>query len=414
MSEKIVKASQFDQHPFWFNSINFILKPFNHAKIDGEKLVKKARHKTGLQNFSDEVWREPYEVLIKSINKEANLHPIGQFIMKERLTNILSNRLLTDFWLEKHPEILEQELYPVWLIAGLQRTGTTKLQRLLNSDPDNRVLLSWEAINPAPPVNQKKSDQRIKAAKLSENALKIISPGYFAIHPIEHLQPEEDVLLLDLTFLSTAAEATMHVPTYAEYIEQADHSYAYEYMTKVLKFLQWQRPAKRWILKSPHHLEFLQEAKNHFKNLQVIWPHRDVRETLPSFLSMVAYSRALFSDHVKMIDVTNHWKRKTQRMLQQAISFRMSQNTVGFTDILYNNLINDSISELKKLYIQSGKDFSDQLVQLFLQTEKTNTRGKYGKHEYQLSDFGLNDNAIISGYSFYYDFVENNLNTKLS
>ena len=62
----------------------------------------------------------------------------------------MATRLRAEKWLEQHPEILEEELYPVKLICGLQRTGTTKLHRLLAADPDNRTLYSWEAINPVP------------------------------------------------------------------------------------------------------------------------------------------------------------------------------------------------------------------------------------------------------------------------
>ncbi len=64
--------------------------------------------------------------------------------------NLLAVRLRAEHWFKKFPEILEQEVYPPMVIAGLQRTGTTKLHRLLTADPDNRVLRSWEALNPAP------------------------------------------------------------------------------------------------------------------------------------------------------------------------------------------------------------------------------------------------------------------------
>jgi len=49
----------------------------------------------------------------------------------------------------------------------------------------------------------------------------------------------------------------MHVPAYAAWLETTDQSAAYVYGAKLLKLLQWQRPGKRWVLKSPHHLEFL-------------------------------------------------------------------------------------------------------------------------------------------------------------
>ena len=206
------------------------------------------------------------------------------------------------------------------LVIGLQRTGTTKLQRLLASDPDNRAVLSWEALNPAPIKGDDTSGkERIKAAKTSVKALKYMSPGFFAIHPIEYDAPEEDVLLLDVSFLSQTAEATMHVPSYASWLEETDQSVAYEYMVRLLKLLQWQRPAKRWVLKTPHHLEFLDLVHKHFDDVQYIWTHRNVYECVPSFLSMVSYSRRLFSNAVDPQQVAKHWVRKNGYMLSKAL-----------------------------------------------------------------------------------------------
>ena len=92
---------------------------------------------------------------------------------------MLANRLRAEYWFKNHPEILERALYPVFLIAGLQRTGTTKLQRLLAADRDTRPVLSWEALNPAPPVKgYPEKDNRIKEARLSEKALQVLSPSF--------------------------------------------------------------------------------------------------------------------------------------------------------------------------------------------------------------------------------------------
>ncbi len=181
---------------------------------------------------------EPLDRLIDSINHEAELHPVGRFITRERLTGLLAIRLRAENWFKKYPEILEQELYPVSLICGLQRTGTTKLHRLLAADPDNRVLSSWEALNPVP-LNEDPNEtaKRMKAARISEKALRLMAPGFFSIHPVEYEKPEEDILLLDTTFLSTTPEATMHVPSYAAWLEQTDQSYAYQYTAKLLKLL---------------------------------------------------------------------------------------------------------------------------------------------------------------------------------
>ena len=288
-----IRSDQFRKQPKWFTWLNKSWESSyslgTRANLQKDSLMKAAQKATGLSDFGKDFWAKPLEVMLKSLHEEAGLHPIGRFITRQRIINLLSVRLRAEHYFKSYPEILEQELYPCMLIIGLQRTGTTKLQRLLAADPDNRSILSWEALNPAPVKRDIKSGKnRIKIARTSVKALKLMSPGFFAIHPIEYDAPEEDVLLLDVSFMSTTTEATMHVPTYAAWLENNDQSGAYAYMVKLLKLLQWQQPGKRWILKTPHHLEFLPQAKKYFGDVQFIWTHRDVNESIPSFLSMDA------------------------------------------------------------------------------------------------------------------------------
>jgi hypothetical protein len=318
--------------------------------------------------------------------------------------------LRAEHYFKKYPEILEQPLYPVMVIIGLQRTGTTKLHRMLAGDPENRALASWEALNPAPINGEMKSgEKRIKIAKLNENALKIMSPGFFAIHPVEHLAPEEDVLLLDVSFLSTTAEAIMHVPSYSDWLEKTDQSPAYEYMVKLLKLLQWQRPAKRWVLKTPHHLEFLSLTEKHFGDVQFIWTHRNVQECIPSFLSMVAHSRILFSNEVDANEVARHWIRKIGYMLSQAMDYRLKNaHNNHITDVLYMDLVSDSQGVLKRIYQKQNLEFTPGLQNTFELAEKSNPRGKYGYHHYAHEDFRI-DKDYIDQFTMPYQMFQKNL-----
>lgn len=397
-NQKVVVPQDFIKMPLWFRMLNKSWQASyplgTKVKLDIDNLIRSAKKATGLDDLGKDFWDEPLERMLKSINEEANLHAVGYFISKERIVNLLANRLRAEYYFKKHPEILEQDVYPVWMIAGLQRTGTTKLQRLLNADPDNRVLASWEAINPAPFIGQNgKEDKRLKKAKTAQQALKIMAPGFFAIHPVEYLAPEEDILLLDTTFLSTTAEATMHVPSYAAWLEKTDQSYAYEYAAKLMKLLQWQKPAKRWILKSPHHLEFLPLAEKTFKDINFLWTHRDPCTSIPSFLSMMSHSWALFSNDVTLEKVANHWVRKSTFILNKGIELRKQQQTDSFLDIKYEDLITDSTQVLQEIYKDDG-GISDALMQQFLQTEKDNPPRKYGSHRYALEDFGLTKEGI--------------------
>jgi len=391
---KIIKSGDFYKHPFWFRLLNTLWKKSyslgRRPLLDKDELIGAARNETGLRHLGSDFWEEPLERLIDSLNHEADLHPIGFFISRKRIINLLTVRLRAEYWFRKHPWILEQELYPPLVIVGLQRTGTTKLHRLLTADPDNRVLRSWEAINPAPPHNgMNGKDRRVRSAKTSEKALRMMAPGFFAIHPVEHTAPEEDILLLDVTFLSTTPEATTHVPSYASWLEGADQSYAYEYGGRLLRLLQWQHPGKRWILKSPHHLEFMVLIDQYFNHPRFLWTHRDIHECIPSFLSMVCHSRSIFSDRVSMEEVTEHWVRKTTYMLEKGLEFRRRNGNSGkFTDIFYEALVSDPLNQLEKIYQPYGGIPAD-LREKFRLADRENPYGKYGIHEYGLEDFGL-------------------------
>ena len=414
MGKKRIESADFNKKPLWFNALNGIWRSSYllgaEVKLDKDVLIKAARNECSLNNFGSDFWDEPLDKLLYSINNEAQLHPIGRFITKKRLENLLSVRLRAEDYFKKHPEILEQDIYPVTVILGLQRTGTTKLQRLLASDPDCRALRSWEALNPSPVKGDDHTGlERIKFAKMSENALKYMSPGFFAIHPVEHLAPEEDVLLLDVSFLSTTAEATMHVPSYASWLETIDQSSAYAYSAKLMKFLQWQQPAKKWVLKTPHHLEFPDLALKHFGDVQFVWTHRNVQEAIPSFLSMVAYSRVLFSNKVDANDVAEHWVKKISYMLTKAMNFRMDPiNNQKFIDVSYQELVEDSQAVLTKIYAHHGEVISPELAGIFKQTEANSPKGKYGAHHYDLKDFGI-DEAFIRSYTSDYQNYQQSL-----
>jgi hypothetical protein len=450
------QSSSFKKPPLWFRALNLTWKATYNVgtkiKLEKDDLIKTARKMTGLHDLGKDFHDEPLERLLKSVNEEAHLHPIGRFITKQRFVSLLNIRLRAEYFFNRYPEILDQQLYPAWIIIGLQRTGTTKLQRLLAEDPYHRVIPSWEVINPVPldleyisklksrisvlgsrhsevslksPAGNKKqetrtehrapsyeyreyplpSDKRINVGKMSANALKIISPGFFAIHPIEIYEPEEDILLLDVSFLSTTPEAMMQVPSYAQWLENTDQSPAYAYMVKLLKFMQYMKPAHRWVLKTPHHLEFPELIEKHFGEVHFLWPHRNIYESVPSFLSMVTYNHMIFSDQVNVSAIGQHWVRKTGYMLDKALDYRLKgDNQKKFTDIYYKDLITDSHGELEKIYSLNGGIPKD-LTQRFAQHEKEHPHRKYGSHQYALSDFDLTTDDIDNHTSHYQKFM---------
>ena len=420
----------FRKQPFWFRALNSAWRsthPFGtKIKIDKDDLIKRARKLTGLNDLGTDFNVEPLDRLLWSVNKEANLHPAGRYITRERFVNLLTIRLRAEYYFKKYPEILDQELYPAWIIIGLQRTGTTKLHRLLATDPDHRVIPSWEVINPMPvsappssppPLLGRESGGgaadpvRLRKAKTAVKALKLISPGFFAIHPIEIYEPEEDILLLDVSFLSTTPEAITNVPSYATWLETTDQSASYAYYVKLLKFLQWMRPARRWVLKTPHHLEFPDLIEKHFNDVHFIWPHRSIYESVPSFLSMVTYNQMIFSDKADTGTIARHWVRKTGYMLNKALDYRKKPgNDQKFIDIRYDELIKDSIGQLSRIYSMNG-GLTQEHKNRIMMHEKEHPHQKHGVHKYSLADFGLTE-TDIDKYTMHYQEFMNSLSPK--
>ena len=385
--------------PLWLQLVNAGWRMAYHlgaaSPLDKDDLIRTARKVSGLRDLGKDFDDEPLDQLIRSLKEEARLNPLGRFISRKRIINLLMVRLRAEYWFKKHPEILDLDLLPVWVIIGLQRTGTTKLHRLLTADPENRVLASWEAINPAPlDTRFPRKDKRPGIARRSEKALKIISPGFFAVHPVEHTAPEEDILLLDVSFLSTTPEATLHVPSYARWLEGRDQSPAYEYAGKLLRLLQWQQPGQRWVLKSPHHLEFLPLVEKHYGDPILIWTHRDLSACIPSFLSMVCHARSIFSDRVRISEVADHWVSKTGYMLNKALAYRQDGHAGKFIDIYYDLLVEDWTGQLARIY-GGGGGMTEDLTKKFEVSAAKNPQWKYGYHEYSPGDFGLDRDELI-------------------
>jgi hypothetical protein len=373
------------------------------APFTVERLIAAARKRTGLTRFDDESFREPLGVLVESIEREAALTPLGRLITGSRLVGVLSNRLRAQALFERHPEILREEISAPIFIAGLQRTGTTMLHRLLAADPGLRSLASWEALNPAPLKSRPwhRRDPRIGAAVLAERGLQYLAPDFFAIHPVEALAPEEEVILLDYSFLSTVAEATLHVPSFAAWLEQQDQTPAYEYLKKLLKLLQWQNRKQRWILKTPHHLEWLDTLLAVFPDAKIIQTHRDPVKTLASFCSMIAHGRGVFSDAVDPREVGAHWARKTQRMIARAMATRDRVGDDSFIDISYYELIKEPMAEVRRIYGRIGRPLSTDALAKMETSRRENPQNKHGTHSYRLQDFGLSRERVEPGFAAY-------------
>ena len=383
-----------------FNSIGRSLRRIGFSKpLDAESLLRYARSKCRSQGVEPFEFEEAFNTLVDSINREASLSSIGLAIQRMRLANALVNHFKVLEFLASNPRVNEVDLGKIVLIAGLQRTGTTLLQRLLASHSQIRGISATSAMNPLATTNPGLRERL--TPYMAERTVSYLAPHFKAIHPVDSSAPEEDVLLLDLCFMSQTPEATMHVPSYSKWLEEQDHADAYEFFAKLLKIQHTREPSRVWVLKSPHHLEYLDTFLSVFPNATVIQTHRDPLKTIPSFSSMVCHARSIFSDHVDPREVSRHWFRKVERMARLSMCVRASSNAQNFVDVQYHELIDDPVGILCNICSEAGIEFTKKDEDNALECLRLNRKDRFGEHVYDLKDFGLDHEMIERRLGFY-------------
>ena len=387
-----------------FNFIGRTLRRFNFFKpLEVNRLLRAARSKSDAPISGTFEFVEALTVLVDSINKEADLNSTGRFLQRIQLTNALVNHFKAKQFLEENPKVSDVNLGKIVLVAGLQRTGTTLLQRLLASHPEIRGISAADALSPVPPKeNLSKSVGRSNLApKMAERVISYLAPQFSAIHPVDSEAPEEDVLLLDLCFMSQSAEATMHVPRYSKWLAEQNHMPVYEFFKKLLQIQYWRRPTPSWVLKSPHHLEYLDTFLEVFPDATIVQTHRDPLMTVPSFSSMVCHSRSIFCDDVDPYEASRHWLGKVERMIRRSMEVRTVRGQSKFVDVYYDDLVENPLEVLRTIYNRAGIRFNADDERHAQECLRANPKDRFGKHVYTLSDFGLEEATIEKHLGFY-------------
>jgi hypothetical protein len=320
------------------------------------------------------------------------------------LIGILANLLRIENACIQHPEILTEEIKSPVVIVGLPRTGSTMTHRLLASDPRHTAMLWWEGRYPAMLDNEVRGhpNERMEMGKAEVEAVMQASPEALTIHPWDYNGADEEILLLEHTFLSTVPESFMRLPTYSKWVESQDHIHAYAQLKIMLQYLQWQNPGrgkKRWVLKSPHHLGFIDKLLKIFPDSKVIQTHRDPLKTVPSFCSMCSNLFEPLTNSYNKNAIGHHWAHKLAKVLNHCMEVSNS-NKENFLNLEFQKMIKDPILEMEQVYKFIDEDFTDQ-AENAMNAWKEENQHEMGAHQYSLEEFGLESSFIDSYFSEY-------------
>jgi hypothetical protein len=375
--------------------------------FDVESLEQEARRRAGADDFGDPAFAEPLERLLAALEREADLNPAGRVMQQERILGLLVSRLRTEQAVRRHPEILSERIGAPIVIVGLARTGTTMLHRMLASDPRLHALLWWESRQPAPVLDLPAGapDPRIADAEREVEAMLGASPDLIAAHPMDAHAPDEEIMLVEHSFLSTNPEAFCRVPSFAAWREQQDLTPGYQYLLRLLRLLQWQKrrrgeAAERWILKTPFHLGHMDSLFRAFPDARIVWPHRDPGQCIPSLASLIHSLRVLASDRVDPVEIGREWSGKMQRAIERCMDVREAWPD-RFLDLHYRDLVADPLAQAARIYAFAGLSFEPEVADRMRRWAVENARDKRPLHRYTQERFGLDETGLRRDFARY-------------
>ena len=350
---------------------------------------------TGLEDFGPDDYTDGLEVLLGSLEEDADLTPRGRKVMRAMLRGALAARLLSEAGWAAHPEHARVRLERPLFVTGLPRTGTTALHRLLTADPAHQGLELWLAEAPQPrPARQTWADnpvfQYIQAGCARHH---VEHPEFMGVHYMAADQVEECWQLLRQSMLSVSWECLAHLPSYSAWLAGQDWTGAYQRHRRNLQLIGL-GDERRWVLKNPSHLFALDALLAVYPDALVVQTHRAPGVAIASVCSLAAQASAGWSDtfagEVLGRDQLELWASGLERFGAE----RARHDQARFFDVAYDDLARDPLGTVESVYGYFGLPLSGGAADAVRQLAAGNEGQGRLSHRYTLDQFGLTEEKV--------------------
>ncbi len=371
--------------------------------LDADALHARAIADTGLDDFGPDDYRDRLDVYLAALHDIDSMHGPGIVNFFGQLSQWLKNRLLLTDLVTRHPEIHDIELLPPVVIAGLPRTGTTHLHNLLAAAPAFRTLPYWESFEPFPLPAELGVEPDPRAARMdvAVTVMNIVMPHFALMHEMttEHVHEEIQLLANDVStmFMETLA----HVPRWRDYYLAHDQTSTYEYLALQLKALQFLRGGRRWLLKSPQHLEQLPVLERVFPGVAVVCTHRDPVPVALSMVAMLTYSARMHRSAVPVEQIAAEWIDRLELMLAALARDRDVIAPERSIDVTFDDFMADELGVAERVFGLVGEPVTDDARSAMADYLAGHQRGRLGRVVTSCEMFGLNEGDLRARFAPY-------------
>ena len=242
-----------------------------------------------------------------------------------------------------------------------------------------------------------------------------LADRFTGIHHIDVDEPNEDFPILRLAFAAWIETVAYHVPDYGAWMAATDSGNAYAHHRRVMQHLTWQRRQRepdtkgRWLLKMPFHLRELEVLLKTYPDAVFIQTHREPRQFIGSWNSMVERIRSLTSEPRPGRDVGTEVLNFMSAMLNGAMRFRISRPDLEqrWIDVNYVDLVEHPMAVVRHIYERLGWQLvpdSRNHMEEWLSRQAEQRRSE-PPHRYSLEEFELTPKMVDDAFAPYRDFI---------
>src|ERR1700682_470748 len=371
--------------------------------LDSDALHARAIADTGLDDFGPDDYRERLDVFLAALHDIDGMDGPGIVNFFGQISQWLKNRLLLIDLVTRHPEIHDIELLPPVVIAGLPRTGTTHLHNLLAAAPAFRTLPYWESFEPFPLPAEVGVEPDPRAARMdvAVSVMNMLMPHFALMHEMTTEHVPEELQLLANDFSTMFMETLAYVPRWRDYYLAHDQTSTYEYLATQLKALQFLRGGRRWLLKSPQHMDQLPVLAQVFPGVAVVCTHRDPVPVALSMVAMLTYSARMYRFPVPVEQIAAEWIDRLELMLGTLARDRDVIAPERSIDVTFDDFMADELGVAERVFGLVGERVTDDARTGLADYLAGHQRGRLGRVVTSCEMFGLNEGDLRARFAPY-------------
>ncbi len=374
--------------------------------LDAEAALTAAEKAVGASVDRSADWVRALRLLVASADGEGGLTPAGRSQLVAKIELLAGERLRAEQILFAEPEIARRPLAVRFAVAGMGRSGTTLLHRLLSCDPDVEFLATWQAMHPVPtyPQASEAEDPRRRQTREWVEELARTSPETLRIHPIQADAPEEEVFLLQHSFASMLFALSAPLPSYSQWLNGTDHSAAYRFALDLVRLNEWAAGAdagRPRIMKSPQFLLDLDVVLREMPDALVVQTHRDPLDLVGSYCSTYAASRRRAVENLDPVALGAERLENLELMARRGMAVRERWDPARFCDVRYADLVGDPLGTVERIYRSAGLSVSEAARDSMSAWLSANPQHGAGRHDYSLADYGLDRTMVLERFAAY-------------